>query len=73
MPTKTVFLMTVITSISGCITIDVWDQGYPRPSSELTTETAKQEEFNKFAFHEGDATHSEDGYIQTQKDKDIVQ
>jgi hypothetical protein len=63
----TMFL--VLVALYGCKTIDTWDQGYPRSGSDLKTDTQKKDEFNKFAIALGKGGQSDDGYIQTQKDK----
>lgn len=64
------FLSLVLPTAVSCKTIDVWNEGYPKTAAELSTEQQKKEEFNKFAIYKGNASHSEDGYVQLQKDKE---
>lgn len=67
---RVLLLIGFVSLLSGCeTTIEIWDKGYPKSGSELKTEDAKREEFNKFAIYRGDVT-GEHGVVQLQNDKD---
>ncbi len=68
-PVRALFLCFTFSAISACTTVETWDRGLPQAATELTTDSAKKDEYRRFVIRDVGVRGGK-GYFEVQGEKE---